>query len=603
MSVELSELRSHHRTKLCVDREYGGTFHDTSVPDGATALLCWTPPSRPGACFLLAASDDAAPLRLSGDFAPAPVISLWLQRSPDGTARLRHPFTGRYLCAHVFGSIRELVIDRTEAGDWETWTLHPSSEAGEPVRDTIATLATLVSLLRNGADVIAYLESGAWLPRHTAFLPAVLRLLDPREIEWLGCRLHSRPDAVLALRKALPLDIWAAQALPLLVDALQGRNGPTMRSIDETLDALAEAGHHHTHATAAQMCNAYARRAHRPTKGLCLVATARNEGPYFLEWLAHHRLVGVEAFFIYTNDNDAGSDALMSALAAAGVITLIRNKVGAGVSPQYKAYGHAFQMLPELPDYRWAAVIDIDEFLVHDTASYNSIPDFIERSMWPSTDAIGLNWSMYPATDQICRSPAPVTHRFLRREPSLNPHIKSISRPGMFMHTQCHYPITDHRSPVTFLMANGAPHTPPAGQPWSTAHLTPRNPGAWVNHYHTKSAEEFMLRRSVGRADMDLNLKISTDLLHEPMIKEFRSWFGSPDAVEDSSAMESTPGLLAEMASLAALPNVAEALRMIEMDYQARREAVLRALQADARFRDPTSHGHWLMTLVQSAEP
>ncbi len=47
----------------------------------------------------------------------------------------------------------------------------------------------------------------------------------------------------------------------------------------------------------------------------------RNEGPYILEWLAHHRAIGVRDALIYSNDCDDGSDALLDLLAGAGMAT------------------------------------------------------------------------------------------------------------------------------------------------------------------------------------------------------------------------------------------------------------------------------------------
>ena len=46
----------------------------------------------------------------------------------------------------------------------------------------------------------------------------------------------------------------------------------------------------------------------------------RNEGVYALEWLAYHQSLGIDEFFIYSNNNDEGSDALLKRLSGAGVI-------------------------------------------------------------------------------------------------------------------------------------------------------------------------------------------------------------------------------------------------------------------------------------------
>ena len=37
----------------------------------------------------------------------------------------------------------------------------------------------------------------------------------------------------------------------------------------------------------------------------------KNEGPYILEWLAYHRIVGFEDFLIYTNDCEDGTTEIL----------------------------------------------------------------------------------------------------------------------------------------------------------------------------------------------------------------------------------------------------------------------------------------------------
>ena len=42
---------------------------------------------------------------------------------------------------------------------------------------------------------------------------------------------------------------------------------------------------------------------------IAVCAIFKDEGPYLLEWLAFHKLIGVDLFFLYDNDSsDGGSD-------------------------------------------------------------------------------------------------------------------------------------------------------------------------------------------------------------------------------------------------------------------------------------------------------
>ena len=47
----------------------------------------------------------------------------------------------------------------------------------------------------------------------------------------------------------------------------------------------------------------------------------RNEAPYIVDWLAHHRALGMDHVLVLTHDCDDGSDVLLGRLADAGVVT------------------------------------------------------------------------------------------------------------------------------------------------------------------------------------------------------------------------------------------------------------------------------------------
>jgi hypothetical protein len=102
----------------------------------------------------------------------------------------------------------------------------------------------------------------------------------------------------------------------------------------------------------------------QPTRTAAAVITAKNEGCYLLECVAHYRAVGFEHVFIYTNDNSDQSDALLAALGRTPSVTVIRNEVGHLASPQVKAYEHSIHLLRALRDFEWVSYFDVDEFLI-----------------------------------------------------------------------------------------------------------------------------------------------------------------------------------------------------------------------------------------------
>lgn len=118
----------------------------------------------------------------------------------------------------------------------------------------------------------------------------------------------------------------------------------------------------------------------------------RGEDDYLLEWIEFHKMMGVEHFFVYHNDN--GSERITKTILGPyidrGEVTYIawpdipdlrsqdsKLKV---MSIQQLAYGHCTQSFRQ--NFRWLLKIDVDEFIYprsHDyddvSAVLNEIPD------------------------------------------------------------------------------------------------------------------------------------------------------------------------------------------------------------------------------------
>jgi Glycosyl transferase family 2 len=52
-----------------------------------------------------------------------------------------------------------------------------------------------------------------------------------------------------------------------------------------------------------------------------IAAAVKSEAPYLLEWIAFHRAVGIETFFIADNGGHDGTSELLQRLESAGYIT------------------------------------------------------------------------------------------------------------------------------------------------------------------------------------------------------------------------------------------------------------------------------------------
>lgn len=158
-----------------------------------------------------------------------------------------------------------------------------------------------------------------------------------------------------------------------------------------------------------------------------LFSAMKNEGPFILEWVAYHRVIGFDRIIICSNDSDDGTTELLDALDAAGYIEHITNEVPKGVGAQrYAAKVINERQLIRKED--WFIWLDADEFLnIH--VGDRTVDALIER-MGPAM-GIMLCWRIFGDGGN-----KRFTGRFLSKEFSTaamwrsktNRHIKSFSK-------------------------------------------------------------------------------------------------------------------------------------------------------------------------------
>ena len=320
-----------------------------------------------------------------------------------------------------------------------------------------------------------------------------------------------------------------------------------IRTIGHEHDAIARL--HRTPESLLRAVNAIASLTIMPTRATAIVVTVRNEGIALLEWLAHYRVLGFDAIFVYCNDNDDGSDDLLQLLAEHGVISLIRNDLDASTPPQQKVYGHAVHLLRELRDFEWVFFIDADEFLLLAPRFEHSIANYIrdaEAAAGSSLSAICVHWRWYGSGKAFERTEGLLMERF--QEPHNNRHVKTLCRlrDTISLH-QVHVPtLVSGRLAVT---SSFVPCVPEPELPVDYG-------GAQLNHYWNKSFQEFVLRlmRGDGRLRADAR---------EKDLARFFVWGQAPRPSEPVAAAVLTK-VRDEMGRLQQLRGVAGALDRIE---------------------------------------
>lgn len=160
-----------------------------------------------------------------------------------------------------------------------------------------------------------------------------------------------------------------------------------------------------------------------------LFSAMKNEGPFILEWVAYHRLIGFDHIVVFTNDCDDGSDRLLDRLAEIGWVHHVDNTSSEGTAPQKRAAERAFK-LPSVHAADWMIWLDADEFLnIHAGSGHLAA---LATAVGESR-GICINWRIF-GSNGIKYWPgglaAAAFVRASRKSFNLNRQMKTLYRPG-----------------------------------------------------------------------------------------------------------------------------------------------------------------------------
>ncbi|MEM7521211.1 MAG: glycosyltransferase family 2 protein [Pseudomonadota bacterium] len=139
------------------------------------------------------------------------------------------------------------------------------------------------------------------------------------------------------------------------------------------------------------------------------VTCVKNEGPFLLEWIAFHRLIGVTDFLFYSNDCSDGTDHLLDCLASHGVLHHLPNPA-TNRNYQMQALKAAKQH-PSVRSADWVWVADVDEFInIH--VGDHTLPALIAACGNPQAISVSFQFMANGGVERF--EDAPVITQFLR---------------------------------------------------------------------------------------------------------------------------------------------------------------------------------------------
>jgi glycosyl transferase family 2 len=232
-----------------------------------------------------------------------------------------------------------------------------------------------------------------------------------------------------------------------------------------------------------------------------LVATAKNEGPYLLEWVAYHRMIGFDDILIFQNDSDDLTDEILKVMRDLGLVQYRYNRAVAG-RHQVRAYKRAARQAA-FRQASWALALDLDEFL-HIRAGQGHLNDLFAEL--PEADVVLLNWRRFGNDGRRGMSERLVAQRFLSAEhrdritERLTPY-KAMFRPSHFERCGVHQPSGPRLPADDIRTCNGSGLME---DKFARLRFRAKDPArrrlAQINHYITRDAASFVLKSYRGSA-------------------------------------------------------------------------------------------------------
>lgn len=256
----------------------------------------------------------------------------------------------------------------------------------------------------------------------------------------------------------------------------------------------------------------FALRRHASPHGqVTAISMMKDEGPFVLEWVAHHLAVGFTDLVVYTNDCSDGTDDMLIRLEQLGLCHHRRNAIPPGQRPQPSALNHA-QDEPVVQQSDWVMVFDADEFLSirHGDGTLDGL---IGAAKAQGATGIVVTWRIFGSAGAVDWSRAPVTEQFLMAAPpSWN---KGWGVKTLFAYSPEHWKLGIHRPkmkskwlksdfPDQVKWLNGSGREMEdyfKFRGWRSIARTVGYDWVQLNHYAVKSVDAYAIRKLRGNVN------------------------------------------------------------------------------------------------------
>lgn len=235
---------------------------------------------------------------------------------------------------------------------------------------------------------------------------------------------------------------------------------------------------------------------------LSIVITIKNESMYIGEWLDYHMIVGVDHFYIYDNGSTDNILEVLEPYIKNGTVTYTSWE---GENQQLAIYKHALNVYKNATT--WMAILDADEFLV--AVKNQKIVDFL-KTLNDNVAQVILGWMVFGSSGKLKYEEGLVIDRFrMHAEDTWIADSKPIVRPDRFLAI----PIP-HWVDVFGKTINEKGEKLRRYPQTNIVTALPMPKAKFrINHYYSKSWEEFENKKNRGFADHDGTERTKNDFM------------------------------------------------------------------------------------------
>ena len=242
---------------------------------------------------------------------------------------------------------------------------------------------------------------------------------------------------------------------------------------------------------------------------LSICSIFKDEAPYLKEWIEYHILAGVERFYLYDNDSTDNPLEILQPYIDKGIV--VYHKI-VGEAKQYVAYRDAIYKYKK--QTYWMVIIDLDEFIV--PVEKDDIKEFLKD--YEKHPGVVINQEMFDSNGYKTKPDIGVIEAYTRISKEYGAwaraQIKTVLNPKE-VETIGNSHFADYKNNKLAVYPNGI-KVPRGtyGICQNQTQLMQSMSKIKLNHYYTKSEEEYTKRCSRNYANMNIKRPIMQSLLN-----------------------------------------------------------------------------------------